>query len=224
MKTKKLLGEHSGDEKERQQGCRTPKLDAETLWKQIEDVVVPQLRLSGYRPCGLCPPREAQPAGRQAAAAFFDSLAGSQYPPLRRTHAGGHSAAGRARRFALDRTQQGRSPWPRFACPRRFAACAPMPRGRGRQPACLARLASRTWTISRLLELRRAIHGRERGRCFYCLRQIPARLACIDHVVPRARVGCNSYRNLVSSCMECTRKKGSARPRSLYGVCTGSGA
>jgi len=57
-------------------------------------------------------------------------------------------------------------------------------------------------------ELRRAIHAREGGRCFYCLRQIPARLACIDHVVPRARVGCNSYRNLVSCCMECNSEKG----------------
>jgi hypothetical protein len=70
------------------------------------------------------------------------------------------------------------------------------------------------------LELRRAIHARERGRCFYCLREIPARLACLDHVVPRARVGCNSYRNLVSSCMECNSQKGE-RPaeefvRSLY--------
>jgi hypothetical protein len=30
----------------------------------------------------------------------------------------------------------------------------------------------------------------------------------LDHVVPRARVGCNSYRNLVSSCMKCNSQKG----------------
>ena len=53
------------------------------------------------------------------------------------------------------------------------------------------------------LELRRAIHARERGRCFYCLRRVPSRLECLDHVVPLARVSCNSYRNLVSACMEC---------------------
>src|SRR5580704_9509748 len=58
------------------------------------------------------------------------------------------------------------------------------------------------------LELRRTIHARERGRCFYCLRRIPPRLECLDHVVPRARVGCNSYRNLVSACMECNAQKG----------------
>jgi hypothetical protein len=58
------------------------------------------------------------------------------------------------------------------------------------------------------LELRRAIHARERGRCFYCLRRVPPRLECLDHVVPRARVECNSYRNLVSACMECNAQKG----------------
>ena len=58
------------------------------------------------------------------------------------------------------------------------------------------------------LELRRAIHARERGQCFYCLRRITPRLECLDHVVPRARVGCNSYRNLVSAWMECNAQKG----------------
>jgi 5-methylcytosine-specific restriction endonuclease McrA len=29
-----------------------------------------------------------------------------------------------------------------------------------------------------------------------------------DHVVPRAQQGCNSYRNLVSSCIECNSQKG----------------
>lgn len=58
------------------------------------------------------------------------------------------------------------------------------------------------------LELRRAIHAREGGKCFYCQREVPARLACLDHVVPRAKVRCNSYRNLVSCCMECNSEKG----------------
>jgi 5-methylcytosine-specific restriction endonuclease McrA len=57
------------------------------------------------------------------------------------------------------------------------------------------------------LELRRAIYARERGRCFYCLRRVPSRLECLDHVVPLARVGGNSYRNLVSACMECNAQK-----------------
>ena len=68
--------------------------------------------------------------------------------------------------------------------------------------------------------LRQAIHSRERGLCFYCLRQLTPRLRCLDHVVPRVRSGHNSYRNLVSSCVECNSTKGMTRAedflRTLY--------
>lgn len=56
--------------------------------------------------------------------------------------------------------------------------------------------------------LRQSIHLRERGHCFYCLRRTDARVQCLDHVVPRAKRGHNSYRNLVSSCLECNSLKG----------------
>ncbi len=56
--------------------------------------------------------------------------------------------------------------------------------------------------------LRKAIHARERGQCFYCLRRTTPAVQCLDHVVPRAHLGRNSYRNLVSSCMECNAQKG----------------
>jgi hypothetical protein len=56
--------------------------------------------------------------------------------------------------------------------------------------------------------LRKTIHDREHGACFYCLRRTPAHVQCLDHVVPRARFGRNSYRNLVSCCMECNPRKG----------------
>src|SRR5713101_5461622 len=55
--------------------------------------------------------------------------------------------------------------------------------------------------------LRKAIHDRERGACFYCLRRTPANVHCLDHVVPRVRFGRNSYRNLVSCCIECNTRK-----------------
>ena len=55
--------------------------------------------------------------------------------------------------------------------------------------------------------LRQAIHAREGGKCFYCLRRIPRRSHCLDHVVPRARSGQNSYRNLVSCCAQCNWHK-----------------
>ena len=56
--------------------------------------------------------------------------------------------------------------------------------------------------------LRKAIHARERNQCFYCLRRTTSTVQCLDHVVPRVRSGCNSYRNLVSSCLECNSQKG----------------
>ncbi len=56
--------------------------------------------------------------------------------------------------------------------------------------------------------LRKSIHARERGQCFYCLRSTAPSVRCLDHVVPLVRAGRNSYRNLVSSCMECNARKG----------------
>src|SRR5215472_9396715 len=56
--------------------------------------------------------------------------------------------------------------------------------------------------------LRQAIHARDRNRCFYCLHRTRARTQCLDHVVPRALLGRNSYRNLVSCCQECNARKG----------------
>jgi len=56
--------------------------------------------------------------------------------------------------------------------------------------------------------LRKAIHDRERGVCFYCLRRTLANVRSLDHVVPRVRWGRNCYRNLVSCCIECNTLKG----------------
>jgi hypothetical protein len=60
--------------------------------------------------------------------------------------------------------------------------------------------------------LRKAIHARERGACFYCLRRLKRAVQCLDHVVPQARSGGDSYRNLVSCCLECNFRKGQTAP------------
>ena len=71
--------------------------------------------------------------------------------------------------------------------------------------------------------LRKAIHDRERGACFYCLRRTPANVQCLDHVVPRVRFGRNSYRNLVSCCLQCNSRTGD-RPRRIFcALSTGRG-
>ena len=60
-------------------------------------------------------------------------------------------------------------------------------------------------------ELRHAIHARERGCCFYCLIRTTPSVQTIDHVVPLVESvasGHNSYRHLVSCCLECNSRKG----------------
>jgi hypothetical protein len=68
--------------------------------------------------------------------------------------------------------------------------------------------------------LRQALHEREGGRCFYCSRRITHHRRCLDHVVPQANLGNNSYRNLVSCCLDCNSLKAERHAvefvRSLY--------
>lgn len=92
--------------------------------------------------------------------------------------------------------------------------------GRGRPPKLPPGATLEDTDFMKTYSLRRAIHARDGGRCFYCLRLTPGRMQCLDHVVPRARSGRNSYRNLVSCCMECnSAKRDTPAPdflRSLY--------
>lgn len=62
---------------------------------------------------------------------------------------------------------------------------------------------------------REAIHARERGLCFYCLRVLEEETKTLDHVVPRMEGGRNSHRNLVSCCADCNCYK-SGRPADEY--------
>jgi 5-methylcytosine-specific restriction endonuclease McrA len=59
----------------------------------------------------------------------------------------------------------------------------------------------------RTRRLREAIHVRERGLCFYCLCHVKDGTRCVDHVVPQFRSGGNTYRNLVSCCLDCNSQK-----------------
>lgn len=54
---------------------------------------------------------------------------------------------------------------------------------------------------------RRAIHLRERGRCFYWLGPLTVSTRCIDHVIPLVELQDNSFRNLVSCCRKCNFQK-----------------
>jgi 5-methylcytosine-specific restriction endonuclease McrA len=89
-----------------------------------------------------------------------------------------------------------------------------------RQPACQNHAGDlEEMDFQKTKRLRQAIHTRERGLCFYCLCQTSPNSRCLDHVVPIAGSGHNSYRNLVSVCWECNAQKGeSAAPDFLRGL------
>ncbi len=184
-------------------------IDAKLLWKQVEDVVVPQLglgvidhivyihllrhsRLEGKRRLHFSIPWLAQNVNLSTC---------PTRDAVRRL-----AACGVLR--LVERSKQGHVAEVRLPEEVRGVRVQARAAARAREAAQVDRSDIEQVDFVKTIELRRTIHARERGRCFYCLRRIPSRLECLDHVVPRARVGCNSYRNLVSACMECNAQKG----------------
>lgn len=60
---------------------------------------------------------------------------------------------------------------------------------------------------------RRNVMLRDGHRCQYCGRTASERQLNIDHVLPRARGGQDSWDNLVTACQACNRRKGQQTPR-----------
>jgi hypothetical protein len=65
-----------------------------------------------------------------------------------------------------------------------------------------------------------ALLARQNGICFYSLRRLEERECALDHLVPQARGGDNSYRNIVCCTFEMNTRKGDVAAedflRSLY--------
>ena len=192
---------------------KTQKIDAVQVWKQIEDVMVPRLnlclpdravyshlvrhsRLEGKRQLrfsiawlseGACLSKvTVRPAVRRLAGHGALRL-------LERSHAGHLAEVYLPEEIPHLWSHPGEAGKP-------APAPAPVPKT---LPASIEET-----DFFNMPELRQAIHERERGRCFYCLRQTNWRFRCLDHVVPQARSGRNSYRNLVSCCADCNARKG----------------
>lgn len=198
---------------------KTKKLDALLVWKQIEDQLVPRLRLDlPERAVYYHLLRHSRLEGRFRLPFSIPWLArGTRLSPGTAREAVRRLIAKGALRL-VERTRAGhvvdvRLPEEiRGACRRGAAA---------RQPGVLQPAVDLAETDFLETEmLREAIHARERGQCFYCLRRVTLRARCLDHVVPRVRKGSNSYCNLVSSCVECNSLKGATPAedflRSLY--------
>jgi 5-methylcytosine-specific restriction endonuclease McrA len=59
---------------------------------------------------------------------------------------------------------------------------------------------------------RQNIYARDRHRCQYCGRRFPTEELTYDHVLPRSRGGRTEWKNIVTCCVTCNRKKGGKTP------------
>ncbi len=190
---------------------KNKKPDATQIWKQLEDLLVPRLRLSiTDRAVYSHLLRHSRLEGRARLRFSIAWLARgarlSTNPArwaLRRLIAHG------ALRL-VERSKAGHLV--EVLLPDEIRACSPR---RATRPGKIGRRAARPLPrgidfevdFLKTRALRHAVHVRERGRCFYCLRRLTPLIRCLDHVVPRVSFGSNSYRNLVSCCLQCNSQK-----------------
>lgn len=186
---------------------KTSKPNALQIWEQVEDILVPRLRLSVYdRAVYWHLLRHSRLEGKRQIKFAIRRLGRTvqlSEGPVRRS----------VRRLAMhgalrviQRSKQGHVVEVRL--PEEIRAARPR-KGEHRQLGERLSAANFEEADFRISEqLRKAIHARESGRCFYCMRRIPAMVKCLDHVVPQVRRGHNSYRNLVSCCLACNSRKG----------------
>jgi predicted transcriptional regulator len=183
-------------------------IDARSLWKQVEDVVAPHfgLKVVDHR-VYVHLLRHSRLEGRRRLHFSITWLAGNIHLSMCATREAVRRLAACGVLRLVERSKQGHVAEVRL--PAEIRGVRAVVAALAREAARLAEPADiEKVDFLKTVELRKTIHARERRRCFYCRRRIPPRLACLDHVVPRARAGCNSYRNLVSSCLECNSEKG----------------
>ena len=179
---------------------KNKKLDATQVWKQFEDIVVPRLQLNIVdRAVYSHLLRHSRLEGKvrlQFSIPWLARAARLTTKPVRFS----------VRRLVehgvlrlVERSKMGHLVDVRLPDEIR-ALRKPAPRPRAAAP-------ERT-DFQRTQGLRQAIHARERGLCFYCLRRLNPRVRCLDHVVPRVKWGPDSHLNLVSCCLECNSEKG----------------
>jgi 5-methylcytosine-specific restriction endonuclease McrA len=186
---------------------KNKELDAKSLWIQVEDVLVPRLRLSVIDHVVYSHLlRHSRLEGKRLLRFSIPWLARNIQLSVCPTREAVRRLAAQGALRLVERSKAGHVAEVRLPEEIRGVRA----HAKRERKAAEQRSANGIEEVDFLktLELRRAIHARERGKCFYCLRRVAARLECIDHVVPRAKVRCNSYRNLVSSCMECNSQKG----------------
>jgi hypothetical protein len=183
------------------------KPNAERLWKQFEDLLVPRLRLSVIeRAVYSYLLRHSRLEGRRRLRFSIPWLARGVGLCQMTARCALRRLLDRHVLRLVDRNQVGHVVVVRL--PEEIRALRPyfIPApGADRAPIAVS-IEDTDFMKTRVL--RQAIHSRERALCFYCRRRLTILARTIDHVVPRVQSGRNSYRNLVSCCSGCNSKKG----------------
>ncbi len=196
------------------------KLDAVQVWKQMEDLLAPQLNFSlADRVIYSHLFRHSRLEGKLRFRFSMSWLAGRIRLSEKTTRQSVRRLIARGVLRLVERSCQAHH----VVCVRlpqevRALRAAETAARRPARTSCGAGFAETDFLQTRAL--RRAIHAREGGRCFYCLRRLIPQRRCLDHVVPQAHLGSNSYRNLVSCCLDCNSLKAERHAvefvRSLY--------
>jgi 5-methylcytosine-specific restriction endonuclease McrA len=182
-------------------------VNARLVWKQLEDEMVPRLRLSVIdRVVYAHLLRHSRLEGRPRLRFSMVWLARGIRVSVSPARLAVRRLVEHGALRLVERTKAGHVVEVRLPAEIRAARPDAIREGNGGPAGGTASLEETDFMRSRAL--RQSIHARERGRCFYCLRRTRARMQCLDHVVPQVEMGRNSYRNLVSCCSECNSKKG----------------
>ncbi len=185
-------------------------MDGVELWKQFEDLLIPGLRLSASeRAVYSHLLRHSRLEGKQRLVLSISRLAGGASLGEGVTRRGVRRLAAKGALRLAERSKRGHVIEVRLPEEVRGVRARKAAEGGAERLRGAASLEETDFLGKR--PLREAIHAREGGRCFYCLRRVTAATRCIDHIVPQVRMGRNGYRNLVSSCSECNSLKGERR-------------
>ena len=60
---------------------------------------------------------------------------------------------------------------------------------------------------------RQNIYTRDKYRCQYCGEKFGSEELTYDHVIPKSRGGLTEWKNIVTCCVECNRRKGGLTPK-----------
>jgi 5-methylcytosine-specific restriction endonuclease McrA len=184
---------------------KNEKTNAEHIWKQMEDLAVPRLRLSVTdRAIYSQLLRHSRLEGKVRLRFSIAWLGRSAHVAIDTARAAVRRLVAHGALRLVERNRDGHLVEVRLPDEIRGA------RLRGSKGGISVPLAVdlEKTDFLKTCALRRAIHARERDLCFFCLRRVPRRVRSLDHVVPRAQSGRNSYRNLVSCCVDCNSRKG----------------